>query len=328
MERLVGRFPPRQAPLRIVIPGGSGQVGRILARHFYAAGDHVVVLARSPAVELWRTVAWNGAEPGPWQQELNGADIVINLAGRSVNCRYSARNRREIIDSRVKTTRLIADTIAQCARPPAIWFNASTATIYRHALDRPMDEITGELGGHELNIPSSWRFSIEVATQWENAFFEKPAPQTRKVAMRSAMIMSPDRGGVFDTLHSLVRLGLGGHAGAGDQWISWIHEADFIGALEFLIARGELDGAVNISSPNPLPNRAFMRELRRASHVLAGLPASRWMLELGAFFLRTETELILKSRRVTPARLLHAGFTFQFPDWAGAARELCAPKRR
>jgi len=200
--------------------------------------------------------------------------------------------------------------------------NASTATIYRHSFDRPMDEASGEIGGNEPGVPSSWCFSIDVATSWEEAFFAAHTPATRKIALRSAMIMSPDRGGVFDTLLRLVRFRLGGASGSGKQFVSWVHERDFMRSIEYLIAHDDLDGTINIASPNPLPNAEFMAALREAWGTRLGLPAAEWMLELGAIFLRTETELILKSRRVVPGRLLAHGFQFDFPDWAGAARDL------
>jgi uncharacterized protein (TIGR01777 family) len=200
--------------------------------------------------------------------------------------------------------------------------NASTATIYRHATDRPMDEVDGEIGGGEAGLPSSWRFSYDVATSWERAFFDSNTPDTRKIAMRSAIVMSPDRGGAFDTLLNLVRAGLGGAAGSGRQFVSWIHDSDFVAAVEFLIARKDLDGCVNLSSPQPLPNRDFMAGLRRAYGARVGLPATDWMLEVGALVLQTETELVLKSRRVVPRRLLEAGFEFRFPEWSVAAVEL------
>ena len=314
--------------MRIVIPGGTGQVGQMLARHFHQRDNSVVVLARRPAPSPWRTVQWNGRDLDPtWARELEGADVVINLAGRSVNCRYTPANRREIMESRIETTCLIGRAIAQCARPPALWMNASTATIYRHALDRPMDEATGEIGGCEPGIPSTWKFSIDVATAWEREFFAASTQQTRKIALRSAMIMDPARGGVFATLLGLVRAGLGGSAAGGHQFISWIHGQDFIRALEFLISHTELDGIVNVASPNPLPNREFMRDLRQAAGIRIGLPATKWMLEIGAFVLRTETELILKSRRVIPGRLLESGFAFEFPDWPKAARDLVRGSR-
>ncbi len=250
--------------------------------------------------------------------------MLINLAGRSVNCRYSLENREIIKQSRVQSTLLLGRAMAQQASPPRLWMNASTATIYRHALDRAMDEDTGEIGGNERNCPPSWRFSIDVATSWEAAFFSIVTPHTRKIALRSAMTMSPDPGGIFATLLRLVRFGLGGSAGSGKQFVSWIHDADFIRSIEFLIAHEELDGPVNLSAPGPLPNREFMRTLRQAWGTRVGVPASQPMLELGALFLRTETELILKSRRVIPGRLLRAGFDFRFPGWADAATNLVA----
>src|SRR5690348_11076977 len=228
------------SPRRIVIPGGGGQVGQMLAAHFHSRGDAVAVLARRPAEASWGTTVWNGRDlDGTWVREIDGADLVINLAGRSVNCRYNQANRREIMESRLQTTHLIGKAIAECASPPALWMNASTATIYRHALDRVMDEATGEIGGREPGIPSAWKFSIDVATSWEQAFFAAETPRTRKIALRSAMVMWPSRGGIFATLLNLVRFGLGGSAGSGDQFVSWIHGDDFIRALEFLISNQE-----------------------------------------------------------------------------------------
>jgi len=200
--------------------------------------------------------------------------------------------------------------------------NASTATIYRDSIERAMDEIDGEIGGSEAGLPSSWRFSYDVATSWERAFFESETPDTRKIALRTAVVMSPESGGAFETLCNVVRLGLGGSQGSGRQLVSWIHERDFAEAVEFLIGRTDLDGCINVSSPQPLPNRDFMAVLRRAYGAPIALPATGWMLEIGAFFLRTETELILKSRRVVPRRLLEAGFDFRFPEWSDAAADL------
>jgi len=308
--------------LRIVIPGGSGQVGNVLARHFHGQGHSVTVLSRRPEPSSWEVLPWNGRELGAWTNAIDGADIVINLAGRNVNCRYTPANRREIMDSRILSTRVVGQAIAQAAKPPALWMNASTATIYRHALDRAMDESTGELGGHEPDAPSTWRFSIDVATSWEREFFAAATPGTRKIALRSAMTMSPDPGGIFDTLMQLVRAGLGGKAASGKQFISWIHEADFVQSIDFLIDHQDLSGCINVCSPCPLPNEKFMRVLRQAWGTSIGLPATRWMLELGAIFLRTETELILKSRCVVPQRLLEAGFHFNFADWQNAAVDL------
>jgi uncharacterized protein (TIGR01777 family) len=315
------------SPMRIVLAGGTGHVGRLLAEHFHRQGHKVTVLARHVQPGRWAVQPWDGRSLGEWAQSIDGADVVINLAGRSVNCRYTAAHRCEIKESRVDSTRVIGQAIAAATRPPALWINASTATIYRHALDREMDEEAGELGGQEPNAPATWRFSIDVATSWETAFYEAKAPRTRKIALRSAMIMSPDRDGIFDTLRKLVAAGLGGRAGSGRQFISWIHEADFVHAIDFMIAHPDLKGSINVCSPRPLPNRDFMAALRRACGVHIGLPASRWMLEVGALFLRTETELILKSRRVVPRRLLEASFEFCYPDWPNAAQDLVACSR-
>jgi len=309
--------------MRIVIPGGSGQVGTLLARAFHEHGHDVVVLSRHPRVRPWRVVAWDATTPGGWQRDIDGSDVVINLTGRSVNCRYTAANRNEILQSRVLSTRLVGQAIARSPHPPRVWLQASTATIYAHRYDRANDEYSGILGGHEPDAPGSWRFSIEVARAWERAFEESVAEGTRKVALRSAMTLSPDPGGVFDTLVGLARCGFGGSAGQGRQFISWIHYEDFIAAVGWLIDRDDVHGIVNIASPNPLPNAEFMRVLRQACGIPFGLPASRWMLEVGAVLMRTETELILKSRRVVPARLLEHGFTFRYESWNSAARDLC-----
>jgi len=309
--------------MKIVIPGGSGQVGTVLARAFHTDGHDVVVLSRRAGVRPWRVVRWDGATLGSWQTEIDRCDVVINLAGRSVNCRYTDANREEILQSRVSSTRVVGQAIVQAARPPRVWLQASTATIYAHRYDSPNDEHSGILGGHESNAPSSWRFSIDVARAWERAFEEAFTGRTRKVALRSAMTLSPDPGGVFDTLVGLARRGFGGSAGHGRQFMSWIHYEDFVAAVQWLIDRHDIDGAVNVAAPNPLPNAAFMRVLRDACGVPFGLPAYKWMLEIGAVFMRTETELILKSRRVVPARLLEHGFTFKYPDWPSAAHDLC-----
>ncbi len=294
----------------------------MLARHFHGQGHSVTVLSRHPEPSPWQVLPWNGRELGIWTNAIDGADIVINLAGRNVNCRYTPANRREIMDSRILSTRVVGQAIAQATQPPSLWMNASTATIYRHALDRAMDEATGELGGHEPDAPSTWRFSIEVATRWEAEFFRAATPGTRKIALRSAMTMGPDSGGIFDTLLRLVRAGLGGKAASGEQFISWVHETDFVRAIDFLLDHQDLNGCINICSPFPLPNQEFMRVLRHAWGMRIGLPATRWMLELGAVFLRTETELILKSRRVVPQKLLDAGFQFSFAEWPAAASDL------
>jgi uncharacterized protein (TIGR01777 family) len=309
--------------MKIAIPGGSGQVGTLLARAFHQDNHCVIVFARSPKTAPWRVVQWNPTNVADGPDELDGADVVINLAGRSVNCRYSPKNRQEILQSRVESVRAVGRAISNARRPPRVWLQASTATIYAHTYTAPNDEVSGVIGGAEPDAPDSWRFSIDVATAWEKTFDEVPARGTRKVKLRSAMTMSPDPGGIFDTLLALVRRGLGGRSGDGRQYVSWIHEADFIRAIYFLIERDDIAGAVNLASPNPIPNAEFMAALRRAWGTTVGLPSAKWMLEIGSVFLRTETELILKSRRVIPGRLLRAGFSFIYPDWPEAARELC-----
>lgn len=310
--------------MKIVIPGGSGQVGGILARAFSAAGDEVVVLSRTERRNSWHTVVWDAETLGGWADEIDSADVVINLAGRSVNCRYTPANRKAILASRVLSTRVVGQAIAQSVRPPRVWLQASTATIYAHRYDAPNDEATGIIGGNEPDAPDTWRFSIEVAKAWERAALEAETPRTRKVLLRSAMTMSPDKDGVFEAFLRLVRFGLGGKAGDGRQYVSWIHDVDFVRAVLWLIEHDSLEGPVNIASPNPIPQAKFMRELRAAWGASIGLPSTKWMLEIGARFLHTETELLLKSRRVIPGRLTESGFEFRYPNWAEAAGDLCS----
>ena len=309
--------------MRIIIPGGTGQVGTVLARAFHERGDEVIVLSRSPQAAAWRVVKWDAETLGDWSTELQGADVVINLAGRSVNCRYNAENRKLITESRVKSTQVIGEAIARAANPPRVWLQASTATIYGHRYDAPNDEATGIVGSSEPNVPDTWNFSIDVVTSWERALKQAVTPHTRKVLLRSAIIMSPDRGGAFDMLLTLVRFGLGGQAGDGRQYVSWIHDQDFIRSIFWLIDHDDIEGPINLAAPNPLPNSSFMQALRKAWGIRFGLPATDWMLEVGAFLLRTETELILKSRRVVPGRLLESGFLFKFSSWVEAAQDLC-----
>jgi uncharacterized protein len=313
--------------MKIVIPGGSGQIGTILAQHFHQQGHTVTVLSRAPKPAPWQVIRWDAQTAGPWTASLEQSDICINLTGRSVDCRYHTENRRQMYDSRIVSTRLLNDVIAALKHPPRLWLNASTATIYRHALDRPMDEMTGELGGNEPGAPDTWNFSIKIAKDWEAAFFAGQTPLTRKIAMRSSMTFTADRGGVFEVLSKLVRAGLGGTQGSGAQYISWIHEADFVRAIELLIVDDALRGPVNICSPNPVTNREFLRALRAAWGQPIGFPNPAWMIEIGSFLLRTESELVLKSRRVIPTKLVDAGFTFTFPDWPAAAHELVTRHR-
>ncbi|MFI9288572.1 NAD-dependent epimerase/dehydratase family protein [Streptomyces werraensis] len=311
--------------MKIVLPGGTGQVGTILDRALSAAGHEVVVLTRRPRRP--GDVAWDGVNLGPWAEAVDGADVVINLSGRSVSCRYTPENLRAMMDSRVDSARVVGEAIASARRPPKVWLQMSTATIYAHRFDAANDEATGVIGGTESGVPDHWAYSVRIAKNWERAQEEATTPGTRKVALRAAMVMSPDRGGVFDVLLRLARLGLGGPVAGGGQYVSWIHDEDFVRAVEFLIAREDVEGAVNLAAPGPLPQREFMRVLRRAWGMPLGLPASRWMAEVGAFVLRSDTELLLKSRRVVSGRLGDAGFTFDWAGWEAAAGDLVRRSR-
>jgi uncharacterized protein (TIGR01777 family) len=308
--------------MKVVIPGGTGQVGTMLRRSLSAQGHDVVVLTRHPTRP--HEVSWDGRSLGGWVKELEGADAVVNLAGRSVSCRYNEANLRAMMDSRVRSTEAVGQAIARCDTPPAVWLQASTATIYAHRFDAPNDEATGAIGGAEPGVPAYWEYSVRIARAWEQAQHDAETPGTRKVALRSAMIMSPDRGGIFDYLSRLTRLGLGGPVAGGAQYVSWIHEYDFVRAVRYLLSADRLDGAVNLASPHPLPHRDVMRVLRKAWRVPVGLPATAWMAGVGAFALRSDAELLLKSRRVVPARLLETGFDFEYPNWPAAAVELVA----
>ena len=323
--------PPRR--LRIVLPGGSGQVGQMLARHFQERGHRVTVLTRGPFTASWQTVHWDGEHAGDWIETLEGADLCINLAGRSVNCRYNAANRQAIYESRIRSTQLLNQVISGLADPPRLWLNASAATLYKRALDPngtdlPLDEsspVGGEEPAADPKAPA-WRggreFSKRVVRDWEAAFFAAETPRTRKAALRSAVTFSPTPGNVFAALSNLARLGLGGTQGSGRQFVPWIHEADYARAVEFIVAHEELEGPINIASPNPLPNREFMAALRDAWGRPNGLPAPSLFIHLGAFAMRTEAELVLQSCRAVPGRLLEAGFHFEFPEWPEAAEDL------
>ncbi len=309
--------------MKIILAGGSGFLGRALARYFAAAGWEVVILTRSPKPGhgTVREVDWDARTLAPWKEELEGATAIVNLTGRSVDCRYHAANRKEILESRVDSTRVLGNAVAQCTRPPRVWLNAGTATIYRHTFGKAWDE-NGEIAG---TPEANDEFSVQVAQAWEAALNEAQTPATRKVILRSAMVLGHARNSVFPVLRRLVRLGLGGRMGDGRQFVSWIHVDDFCHAIEWLINHDDLAGPVNLAAPNPLPNHEFMRTLREACHMPFGLPAPASMLEVGAFFLRTETEQILKSRRVVPRRLLESGFQFRHPYLRGAADNLLQP---
>lgn len=301
---------------KIIIPGGSGFLGQTLAQYFEACGDEVVILSRGGHPFQWgRNVPWDGATLEDWQEELEGADVVINLAGRSVNCRYHARNRQQMMDSRVLSTQILGQAIRTCQRPPRLWLQSSTATIYLHRYDAPNDEATGKTGSH---TDAKDAFSIQVAQGWEDAFEAEPTPDTRRIIMRTAMVFGPQPGGVFHVLRNLARLGLGGTMGDGKQYVSWLHADDWCGMIEWFMSRPKASGIYNLCAPNPLPNREMMHEMRKAcgAPLGLGLPQPYWLLEFGAWLIRTETELIIKSRRVIPQRLLDAGYTFAYPDFS------------
>ena len=318
--------------MKIVIPGGSGHLGRMLVRDLAARGHELVVLTRGAigardGGSAARFVHWDGRTVGAWARELDGADALVHLAGRSVDCRYTKENLRAMLDSRVESTRAVGRACEAAARPPRVWLQASTATIYAHRFDAENDEARGEIGGDEPAVPPYWRWSIDIARAWEGAQQEVRLPATRKVLLRIAMVMSTTPGSVFEVLHRLTRLGLNGPMAGGRQYVSWIHERDFERAVAWLLERDDLAGPINVCAPEPLPQREFARVLRAACGTPLGIPAAAWMLEVGALALRTDTELLLKSRRVVPARLLESGFTFEFPTWSAAAAELVARRR-
>ena len=331
-------MPPQAASatrrLRIVLPGGSGQVGQMLAGALQEQGHFVTVLTRSPFAATWQTVHWDGETAGSWTETLDGADVCINLTGRSINCRPTFANRKAIYQSRIGTTLLLHQVIAGLAHPPKLWMNASAATLYHRivderGLDLPLDESSPVDGADVLpphSQPAPWArrrgFMQRVVRDWEAAFFSIPTPQTRKIALRSAVTFSPTAGNVFAVLSNLVRLSLGGAAGSGRQFVPWIHEADYARAVQFLIARQDLDGPFNLAAPNPIQNRPFMAALREAWDMPNGIPAPSLGIRLGALLMGSNPDLVLDSCRAVPARLLQAGFTFHFPDWPQAAEDL------
>lgn len=305
---------------RVVIAGGSGFLGKVLSRFFIAQGMEVVVLSRRPCdtVAEVMVVPWDGENLGHWISELEGATALVNLAGVSVNCRYHARNKALLLDSRVNSTRVLGGAIAQCTTPPRVWLNASTATIYRHTMGPAWDE-GGEIGG----CPEAKDiFSVQIASEWERVFFASNTPRTRKVALRSAMVLGHGKNSVLPNLLRICRCGLGGPLAGGQQYVSWIHETDFCRAIGWILQHEGLSGPVNLAAPNPVTNTEFMRSIRKVCDAPFGLPASKWMLEVGAWVLRTETELIIKSRRVVPGKLLKDGFQFEYPHLLSALDHL------
>lgn len=304
----------------VVIIGANGFLGRYLCRHYSRNGKEVVAIARNR--EGWSGdgmfLEWDGENLGPWTYALEDAEMVINLAGKSVNCRYGPENRKAILESRVKTTEVVGRAIAACRIPPKLWINSSTATWYRHAEDRPQDEWSGEPGTG---------FSCDVARAWEDAFFTAKVPaETRKVAIRTGMVLANEPGTVYDVLSGLVHKALGGTMGSGSQRISWIHMDDFLRAVEQIMRNPFLEGLVNVTAPDFPTNREWMRMFREAKGMPIGLPATESMLALGAAFLGTETELVLKSRWAEPLRLKEEDFKWRYPKAADAIEDLAERK--
>ncbi len=309
----------------IILAGGSGFLGGALANHFSALNWEVIILTRSPKqrTDGVREVAWDARTLGDWIRELDGATAVVNLTGRSVDCRYNAKNRREIMESRVDSTRVVGEAIARCANPPRVWLNSSTATVYKHTFGKPHDESSLEMDSAK---DAKDAFSVEVAQAWERTLNEAVTPRTRKVALRTSMVLGLGHNSVFPVLRRLTRFGLGGKQGSGKQFVCWIHEEDFCRGVEWIISHEELAGPINVCAPNPLANEEMMKLFRKICGVPFGLPATEWMLEIGAFFLRTETELIFKSRRVVPGRLIESGFQFRFSFFRNALENLLSKK--
>jgi uncharacterized protein len=299
---------------KIVLAGGNGYLGRVLASHFKDLAKEVIILSRRAANARGntRTVVWNGMERGGWEEMLEDADLLVNLCGKNVNCRYTPRNREEIISSRVLPTRLLGDAIAALTNPPKLWINITSATVYRHAEDRPQDEEYGEIG---------YGFSIDVCRQWEEVFFNTRTPGTRKIALRMGIVFGRSDG-AFPRLLNLVRLGMGGKQGNGKQYVSWIHEHDAARCTEWLMAHDNIDGVVNCTSPEPVQNSWLMKTIRNTYGIPFGLPVPAWLLETGALLIGTEPELILKSRWVLPNRLLSGGFSFQYGSVEHAIHDL------
>ena len=290
---------------KIVIAGGTGFIGTYLARRYSSSGYDVIVIARSGGQVSW-------SNPAGMAAALENASLLVNLAGKSVDCRYNEKNKREILESRTGTTEALGRAILSCVHPPKLWINAGTATIYRHAEDRPMTESTGETGSG---------FSVDVAKSWERSFFSIQLPATRQVFLRIAIVLGKD-GGVMKPFENLVRFGLGGKQGKGTQMFSWIHIEDLASVIAFIETHPEMQGVFNCSAPDPVTNGVFMKTLSGIMKARIMLPSPIWLLRIGAVFIRTETELILKSRWVLPEKLLTAGFSFRYPSLKDALKEI------
>lgn len=290
---------------KLIIAAGTGFLGQVLVNHFKDQFDEIVILTRgnSKKIDGIKYVNWNARTFSGWEKELENAAVLINMAGKSVDCRYTEKNKKEILLSRIQSTKILNKAVLNCQNPPKHWLNSSTATIYRFSLDKQMDETDGEIGND---------FSINVALSWEKAFFKTETPNTLKTALRTSIVLGK-KGGAFIPLKTLAKIGFGGKQGKGNQFVSWIHEEDFANAVDFIIEK-EMTGAVNVVAPKPIRNADFMQKLRKTVGFPFGIPMSKFLLEIGSFFIRTETELVLKSRNVIPKRLLENGFQFKFAD--------------
>lgn len=290
---------------RVVIAGGTGFLGEVLSQYFSEHFDEVYVLTRMahPGKGKIQFLEWDGRHTGPWMQVIDGCDLLVNMAGRSVNCRYTEDNKKEILDSRVNSTMILGAAVIMANNPPAVWINSSTATIYEHSTDKPNDETSMRIGND---------FSMTVARAWENTFFDIPTPGTRKVALRSAIVLGR-HGGVLPVLRKLAQRGLGGRQGTGKQMVSWIHEEDFARAVDFCYRNEDLEGPVNIVAPNAVTNEVFTRSIRYHVRAFFHFPLTEWMLQLGAIAMQTQSELVLKSRWVYPGKLVDAGFRYHYP---------------
>jgi len=303
---------------KIILAGGNGYMGGVFADYYKDIADEVIILSRHYKAPNGNIVTrqWDGTTEGAWIDEIEGADILINLCGKNVNCRYTEKNKAEIFASRLLPTALLGKVVAKLSAPPKLWINITSATIYRHAEDRPQDEATGEIG---------YGFSVEVCKQWERVFFDAQTPKTRKVALRMGIVMG--RGdGAFPRLLNLVKLGMGGKQGNGQQYVSWVHERDAAACTEFLLLNDDITGMVNCTAPNPVRNADMMNALRATWGIRVGLPAPAWFLAMGAVIIGTEMELILKSRWVLPQRLLDAGYKFQFSNIENAFNDILSIK--
>jgi uncharacterized protein (TIGR01777 family) len=298
---------------KLIIAAGTGFLGQALVNNFKNKFEEIVILTRgkSQIINGIKYVNWNAKSFSGWEKELENATVLINLAGKSVDCRYTKENKKEILWSRIKSTKVLNEAVLNCKNPPKHWLNSSTSTIYRFSLDKEMDEANGEIGND---------FSINVALSWEKAFFKTETPNTLKTALRTSIVLGKN-GGAFTPLKTLAKIGFGGKQGKGNQFISWIHEEDFVSAIDFILEK-EITGVINIVSPTPIRNADFMQKLRKAVGFPFGIPMNKFFLEIGSFFIRTETELVLKSRNVIPKRLLDNGFKFKFGDIDDTFRDL------